>query len=230
MAAIFACKNNVYLCFLIVQRHSEWREEEELWPVHVTWPLVIIILVNYPLFALSQLLFVDFLHSDRQETFCLAPFRSSPLPKYAFTSRSQSSLEVSVVSNKSWCSIIIWKTKKKIYKPRDSYVTFTPICLLSLAASPPRDPTTNEQQTNVSLDPTWKDWVRERGESNRKGGGRRWAGGEKDDCLKWTIVRSEVRRRSSRWSTFATNCTYGGWSNILESRQVLQVLQNYTWF
>lgn len=84
MAAIFACKNNMYLCFLIVQRHSEWREEEELWPVHVTWPLVIIILVNYPLFALSQLLFVDFLHSDRQETFCLAPFRSSPLPKYVF--------------------------------------------------------------------------------------------------------------------------------------------------
>lgn len=147
-----------------------------------------------------------------------------------FTSRSQSSFEVSVVSNKSWCSIIIWKTKKKIYKPRDSYVTFTPICLLSLAASPPRDPTTNEQQTNVSLDPTWKDWVRERGESNRKGGGRRWAGGEKDDCLKWTIVRSEVRRSGSRWSTFATNCTYGGWSNNLESRQVLQVSQNYTWF
>lgn len=45
---------------------------------------MIIILVNDPLFALSQLLFVDFLHSDRQETFCLAPFRSSPLPKYVF--------------------------------------------------------------------------------------------------------------------------------------------------
>lgn len=165
MAAIFACKNNVYLCFLIVQRHSEWREEEELWPVHVTWPLVIIILVNYPLFALSQLLFVDFLHSDRQETFCLALLSLLAVTEIRFfTSRSQSSLEVSVVSNKSWCSIIIWKTKKKIYKPRDSYVTFTPICLLSLAASPPRDPTTNEQQTNVSLDPTWKDWVRERGE------------------------------------------------------------------
>lgn len=159
-----ACKNNVYLCFLIVQRHSEWREEEELWSVHVTWPLVIIILVNYPLFALSQLLFVDFLHSDRQETFCLAPFRSSPLPKYVFLrlvlNRRLKFLLFQIKADE----VSLSERQKKNLKPHDSYVTFTPICLLSLAASPPRDPTTNEQQTNVSLDPTWKDWVRERGE------------------------------------------------------------------
>lgn len=135
-----ACKNNVYLCFLIVQRHSEWREEEGLWPVHVTWPLVIIILVNYPLFALSQLLFVDLLHSDRQETFCLAPFRSSPLPKYVFTSRSQSSLEVSVVSNKSWCSIIIWNKDKKKSKTPWQLCNFHPYLPVELGRFPSERP------------------------------------------------------------------------------------------
>lgn len=134
------CKNNVYLCFLIVQRHSEWREEEELWPVHVTWPLVIIILVNDPLFALSQLLFVDFLHSDRQETFCLTPFRSSPLPKYVFTSRSQSSLEVSVVSNKSWCSIIIWNKDKKKSKTPWQLCNFHPYLPVELGRFPSERP------------------------------------------------------------------------------------------
>lgn len=45
------------------------------------------------------------------------PLSLLTLPKYVFTSRSQSSLEVSVVSNKSWWSIIIWKTKKKSKTP-----------------------------------------------------------------------------------------------------------------